>query len=420
MKRFYPYVKTNYNTKNGEIPIYIRYDYDRTKRTLIPIGYSIASEHWDSKRKWVKKSCPNYEKIDQELVELTGRLGNILAYANQNLIDPTIDYILLELAKKKDYDLKTKRVNMFNQLDKYIEERMNHVSNDVIKDYNSLKKHLNGFNDHSSQAISFSNLNSTFYNEFVEYLSYDVVQRNKTIGLSYNTVGKLIKNLKAFVRHRVEKKIIPFIDLKPFKTLKEEVDHIFLTESEIKRIFDLDLSGDKMLEEVRDLFVFGCYTGLRYSNLSSLTPANFDKEFEVIKVKQCKVHKSVTIPFIDYVPDIIKKYNYDLPKIPLNDFNKEVKKLGMLAGIDQPHEIVRKKGKNKVKKEFKKYELISSHTCRRSFCTNMYLAGFPAVELMKISGHKSTSAFLTYIKQDNLQAAMRLKEFRNNLNKLSA
>ncbi|HPQ35950.1 MAG TPA: site-specific integrase, partial [Tenuifilaceae bacterium] len=49
-----------------------------------------------------------------------------------------------------------------------------------------------------------------------------------------------------------------------------------------------------------------------------------------------------------------------------------------------------------------------------------YLAGFPAVELMKISGHKSTSAFLTYIKQDNLQAAMRLKEFRNNLNKLSA
>lgn len=63
----------------------------------------------------------------------------------------------------------------------------------------------------------------------------------------------------------------------------------------------------------------------------------------------------------------------------------------------------------------KKYELISSHTCRRSFCTNMYLAGFPAEELMKISGHKSTTAFLTYIKVDNLQAAMCLKELRKKM-----
>ena len=399
----------------GEIPIYIRYDYNRVKRTLIPIGCSVSHEHWDYKRKWVKKSCPNYEEIDQELVELTGRLGNILAYANQNLIDPTIDFVLLELAKKKDYDLKTKRVDLFSQLDKYIDEKKNRVTQDVIKDYNSLKKHLNGFKDYSSQSISFSNLNSTFYNEFVEYLSYSAVQRDGSVGLKNNTVGKQIKNLKAFVRDRVEKRVIPYIELKPFKTIIEQVDHIFLSETEIKRIFDLDLSENTILDQVRDLFIFGCYTGLRYSDLSSLTPANFDVNLEVIQLTQRKVHKPVTIPFIDYVPEILKKYNYDLPKIPLNDFNKEVKKLGILAGIDQPHVIVRKKGKNQAREEFKKYELISSHTCRRSFCTNMYLAGFPAEELMKISGHKSTDAFLTYIKVDNLQAAMRLKELRKNI-----
>jgi integrase len=382
---------------------------------LIPIGCSISHEHWDYKRKWVKKSCPNYEEIDQELVELTGRLGNILAYANQNLIDPTIDFVLLELAKKKDYDLKTKRVDLFSQLDKYIDEKKNRVTKDVIKDYNSLKKHLNGFKDYSSQSISFSNLNSTFYNEFVEYLSYSAVQRDGSVGLKNNTVGKQIKNLKAFVRDRVEKRVIPYIELKPFKTIIEQVDHIFLSETEIKRIFDLDLSENTILDQVRDLFIFGCYTGLRYSDLSSLTPANFDVNLEVIQLTQRKVHKPVTIPFIDYVPEILKKYNYDLPKIPLNDFNKEVKKLGILAGIDQPHVIVRKKGKNQAREEFKKYELISSHTCRRSFCTNMYLAGFPAEELMKISGHKSTDAFLTYIKVDNLQAAMRLKELRKNI-----
>lgn len=370
-------------------------------------------KHWDYKRKWVKKSCPNYEEIDQILVELTGRLGNILTHAIQNQIEPTIDFVLLELAKKKEYDVKSKRVDLFAQLDKYTEEKKLRVSNDVIKDYKSLKKHLNGFKDHSSQVISFSNLNSTFYNEFVDYLCYKAVQRDGTIGLKNNTVGKQIKNLKAFVRDRVEKKIVPYVELKPFKRIAEEVDHIYLTEPELRKIYELDLTSDKLLEEIRDLFIVGCYTGLRYSDLSSITPANIDMNMEVIQLTQRKVHKPVTIPLIDYVPGLIQKYNMNLPKIHLNDFNREIKNIGALAGLFQPHVIVRKKGKDQVKEEFKKHELISSHTCRRSFCTNMYLAGFPAEELMKISGHKSTDAFLTYIKVNNLQAALRLKQLRS-------
>jgi integrase len=378
---------------------------------LAPVDEGV--KHWDYKRKWVKKSCPNYEEIDQILVELTGRLGNILTHAIQNQIEPTIDFVLLELAKKKEYDVKSKRVDLFAQLDKYTEEKKLRVSNDVIKDYKSLKKHLNGFKDHSSQVISFSNLNSTFYNEFVDYLCYKAVQRDGTIGLKNNTVGKQIKNLKAFVRDRVEKKIVPYVELKPFKRIAEEVDHIYLTEPELRKIYELDLTSDKLLEEIRDLFIVGCYTGLRYSDLSSITPANIDMNMEVIQLTQRKVHKPVTIPLIDYVPGLIQKYNMNLPKIHLNDFNREIKNIGALAGLFQPHVIVRKKGKDQVKEEFKKHELISSHTCRRSFCTNMYLAGFPAEELMKISGHKSTDAFLTYIKVNNLQAALRLKQLRS-------
>ncbi len=80
-------------------------------------------------------------------------------------------------------------------------------------------------------------------------------------------------------------------------------------------------------------------------------------------------------------------------------------------------EIVRKKGNSRITEVSKKYELISSHTCSRSFCTNMYLSGFPAEELMKISGHKSPAAFMRYIKVDNFQAADRLKALRNNLKK---
>ncbi len=415
MKRFYPFVKANYNTKTGEIPIYVRYNYDRLKRTFIPLNQFIANEHWDFKKKWVKKSCPNFEKIDKELVSLMTRLGNIITYAADNNIEPTVEYVLIELAKNKEYDNITSRTDLFLQLDKYIEDKKTKVVPDVIKDYNSLKKHLTGFKEHSSQPITFRNLNIVFYNEFVDYLTYTATQRDETVGLKNNTVGKQIKNLKAFIRDRIEKKVIPYIDLKPFRTLVEEVDHIYLSEKELKVIYDLNLSEKPDLEKIRDLFIVGCFTGLRYSDLSNLNSANIDLIAGMIQLTQRKVHKPVTIPIIDYVPDILSKYNLELPKIHLNEFNKGLKDIGELAGLKQQHEIVRKKGIKQIKEVFRKYELMSSHTCRRSFCTNMYLSGFPAEELMKISGHKSAKAFLTYIKVDNFQAANRLKDLRKNL-----
>jgi integrase len=120
---------------------------------------------------------------------------------------------------------------------------------------------------------------------------------------------------------------------------------------------------------------------------------------------------------IDYVPDILKKYNYYLPKVPSYKFNECLKELGKKAKLKQKIEVVRKKGNVRVKDIHEKWEMMSSHTCRRSFCTNMYLSGFPAEELMRISGHKSPTAFMRYIKVDNMQSANRLKELRAKMGK---
>ena len=98
---------------------------------------------------------------------------------------------------------------------------------------------------------------------------------------------------------------------------------------------------------------------------------------------------------------------------------ERVKELGVRAKLKQIIEVVRKKDKNRERKIFEKWELISSHTCRRSFCTNMYLSGFPAEELMRISGHKSPVAFIRYIKVDNMQEVRRLKMLREKLAKQS-
>ena len=251
----------------------------------------------------------------------------------------------------------------------------------------------------------------------MDYLFYKAVKPDGSVGLVTNSAGKVVRLLKGFVNYQITKGIIPNIDLKVFKVVEEETDAIYLNEKELEAIYKLDLSEDKELEEIRDIFIVGCYTGLRYSDLSTLNAEHIDHINGNINIKQRKVHKAVVIPMIDYVPDILKKYNYNLPKVASYKFNERVKELGQRIKLTQKVEVVRKKGNNRVTEVNKKWEMISSHTCRRSFCTNMYLSGFPAEELMKISGHKSPAAFMRYIKVDNFQAADRLKELRNNMNK---
>jgi integrase len=258
------------------------------------------------------------------------------------------------------------------------------VSADQVKDYRSLKKHLTAFKEYSSQSVTFRNLNLKFYNEFIDYLFYKAVKPDGTIGLVTNSAGKVVRLLKGFVNYQVAKGTIPAVDLKKFKVVEEETDAIYLNEKELGAIYNLNLSDDKELEEIRDVFIVGCFAGLRYSDLSTLSPEHIDTANGYINLKQRKVHKAVVIPMIDYVPEILKKYDCDLPKIPSYKFNERLKELGKKAKLKQKTEVVRKKGNLRVKEIHEKWEMMSSHTCRRSFCTNMYLSGFPAEELMNI------------------------------------
>lgn len=417
MANFSPYVILNRVSQDGYTPLYVCYNYSRARRTLISTGYNIKPAHWDDKKKWIKRACPQFEEIDIVLTKITSRLGDILTHAKDNGIDPTVDFVLLELEKNRNYEQRSNRVNMFDTLEQYIEEKKTVVSADQIKDYKSLRKHLTNFKEYSSQPVTFRNLNLKFYNEFMNYLYYKAVKPDGTIGLVTNSAGKIVRLLKGFVNYQIAKGSIPSIDLKIFKVVEEETDAIYLNETELAEIYKLDLSDDKELEEIRDVFIVGCYTGLRYSDLSTLNSEHVDVLGGNINIKQRKVHKAVVIPMIDYVPDILRKYNYELPKIASYKFNERIKELGQKIKLNQKIEIVRKKGNNRVTDIHKKWELISSHTCRRSFCTNMYLSGFPAEELMKISGHKSPAAFMRYIKVDNQQAANRLRALRNSLNK---
>ncbi len=335
-RQFRRYIKPNYSEqKKGNVPVYIRYDYDRAKRTLINTGHSIdPNAHWDFKKSTIKRSCPDFDNITRNIEVLENKISNILQYAREHKIDPTSEYVIDRLQSFKEILVdNNKQTDLFRALDTFIEEREANasVSRHAMNDYRTLRKHLKGFELYWKRPITFGSLNIIFYEKFLYYLTFEVVKPDKTKGLKINTINKQIKNLKLFYNDRRRKENLPFIDLSDFKRKTETVDHIYLSEPEILLIWNLDLSNKPDLIPARDVLVFGCYTGLRYSDIYSLQPYHFKKivvgkDIQIgVRKMQNKVHERVDIALVHLAKTVAEKYEFDLPKIQMNEFNVMIK-----------------------------------------------------------------------------------------------
>ena len=194
-----------------------------------------------------------------------------------------------------------------------------------------------------------------------------------------------------------------------FKILEEEADTIYLSTKEIRVLYELDLEGHPEWTRFRDMFVLGCFTGLRFSDFNEIKPN--DIRDGVLYKKQSKSDKWVVIPLRFEAHDIlINRFKGKVPKTSNAELNRYIKKVGKLAGIDSPVTISCKKGNQDIISVKPKFSLITTHTCRRSFCTNEYLAGTPAELIMKISGHKSIKDFYKYIRISSEEAAQKIMQ----------
>jgi len=253
--------------------------------------------------------------------------------------------------------------------------------------------------------LDFKDITIDFYDEFVSYFT----QKN----LSPNTIGRHIKNLKTIMRSAKESGYHNNTETerKKFKTLDIEVENIYLTENEVNKIFKLNLSGDKSLDEARDIFLIGVYTAQRVSDFANISKKNlvtFDNGTKVLTLTQSKTRSKVFIPIRTELEQILKKYQYEPPRILEQKLNERIKIIGKKAKIEAITLVNEIKGGMKITKEVPKYELIKTHTARRSGITNMYLAGLPTIDIMKISGHKTEREFQKYIKVSKEQTAQTL------------
>lgn len=407
MSHYNFYLRENYVNTSGKSHVLIRYYEDRKTRVQINTGISISPRHWSK----TKNSLKNSSEIPNEVIEfdrLRILADTIINHYKTNKKKLTRDRFKQHLLKNDISDFSIQQVEFYNELNSFIAEKEHQVVPDVIKDYKSLRKHLLEFDEFTNDTTTFESIDIEFYKSWTNFLANHSVKRNNEVGLKNNTIGKQVKNLKAFLNDRVKSKKIPPIDLKDFKVIQEETDHIYLTKNEIEAISIVETSDDSDEQKVKDFFVIGCLTGLRFSDVIRIKPDYIKNGF--LELRQKKTSKKVVVPLREKVIDILSRYNNYSPKVKINDFNKIIKQLGRKAGIDETTELEHKKGNRKVVSRYKKFELISSHTCRRSFCTNAYLDGIDAHLIMQISGHKTEKAFKRYLKLSSYEAAQKMKE----------
>ncbi|HEX9512105.1 MAG TPA: site-specific integrase [Puia sp.] len=191
--------------------------------------------------------------------------------------------------------------------------------------------------------------------------------------------------------------------------MDEETDAIYLTVQEIRTMYNLDLSEHPHLKRFRDLFVLGSFTGLRFSDFSNIKPEDI-REGMLYK-KQGKSDHWVVIPLRPEAAEIlINRFKSKVPRVTNPELNRHIKQVGRLAGITVPIKTSYKKGNRDIEVTKPKYAWITTHTCRRSFCTNEFLAGTPPELIMKISGHKSLKDFYKYIRITPEEAGKKIQE----------
>ena len=214
----------------------------------------------------------------------------------RRLLNDGIEIEAKNIKQELDVELKRKERTQKTLLDfisGLIEERKSVVRINTLKKYRTTLQHLTDYSKKRKRALNFDNITLDFYYDFMDYMIRD-------LNFADNTAGKYITVLKVFLNEATERGINTNrqYQSKRFKVLQEEVDKIYLSLRELDKIYKLDLHNNKRLEKVRDLFVFECFVGLRFSDMANLRPENIIKtdKGEMIKIKTIKTRETVVIP----------------------------------------------------------------------------------------------------------------------------
>jgi len=365
----------------------------------------INAKDWNKEKQRIRRSHKYSKDMNSFLASLEG------------LVYPTYLHLLAKLGRepenkelKYEVNVKLNRLNKVKEATfvEYIKSHIESLSGikreGTIKHYKTTYNRLVEYQKQKKTTLYFSSINQKFNNDFVQFL--------QALNIADNTIGVYIKNVKLFMNAAYQENLHANLTFKRFKVVKDgAAQPVYLSETELNTLYHYNLEDNERLERVRDSFIVACFTGLRFGDLIRLRKSNVIQHNgkQIISILTSKTKTKVEIPIHPYVSAILDKYGGQMPKSMTNQkMNEYLKELCKMVGFNKSHQKILLKANQQVIEELPKYKLISTHTARRSFATNAYLAGIPSKQIMDITGHKKESTFLKYVRVSKKESATKL------------
>lgn len=423
-------VRVDVKTKDNEHLIYIRYTYNR-RYVLFSTGERVKKRNWNADTGRVRKST-NYEKMNTLLERMENKIHSLVLDLKLKDLEPTLINVKYELKKKESISneiilgaKKTDETRLLKDFQNFINDRENqkNFQKNTLKSYKSTLTKLKEFKTKKNYFIHYKTINEEFYYSFINFLRDDE-------GLLDSSIDKYLKIIKLFMNYASEKQLHSNMQFQTYKRLRSKTDFIVLNRKElIDLAYNYNPPMGSLNDKVRDMFILGCSTGLRYSDLSKLTSGDFYLGIDTIsnkyidnasdtyiKINSSKTKEKLKLPINNFVFDLIKKYDIknkqiNFLKISNQVFNRTIKVVCKDAGITELVKISKRKGSDFVNYEFPKCELVSSHTMRRTLITLMSNAT-EITNVQAVSGHKDLNVLTDYIKRNDKQ----INSIKTNLN----
>jgi site-specific recombinase XerD len=391
--------------RKDEVSIDLVLTVSRDERERIPTGERIIPKYWDKRTKEVKANFRGHLEINSHLSELKEKTLEVWRN-NKGLAFGELRGLVRKAVRGEDQSfLQKKTINEW--VESFIKDAP--VKDSSKQVYNSSFDHLKNYAAKYNIDLTWDLFDLDFYTHFTKYLW--------SIGHSDNTVGKVVKTLKTFIREAFDRGLHTNLNFqkKGFKVIHSEADEVYLSEQEINAIHNVQ--GLSRKEEVsKQMFVFACWVGLRFSDLSKLNPNQVltGLKGKMLRITTTKTGEDVIIPMHPVAEEIWDSWQGLPPKQISNPkFNKHLKTIAEKAKLTIPVQR-RKTVRGKVTIEWvPKYKMVKAHTARRSFATNCYLLGVPKASIMAVTGHKTEKAFNKYLRITKEQHANIMAEFFN-------
>ena len=388
------------------VPIRMRVNF-ASKRIEFTTGYRIDAAKWDSDKQRVRNGCTN--KLKQSASEINASLlgyytevQEIFKKFEVEEIMPTPEQIkeaFNALHKPIEEEVKPRKSTpnaFYKVFDEFVRDcgRQNDWTDSTYEKFAAVKNHLMNFRD----GLTFDFFDEKGLNDYVTYLRDVKEMRNSTI-------GKQLSFLKWFLRWAFKKGLNQnnaYDSYKPkLKSTQKKI--IFLTWEELNKLREFEIPTTKQaLDRVRDIFLFQCFTGLRYSDVFNLRRSDIKDDH--IEVTTVKTSDSLIIELNKHSKAILDKYkdvafedNKVLPVITNQKMNDYLKELAELAGIDEPVRQTYYRGNERIDEVTPKYALLGTHAGRRTFICNALALGIPPQVVMKWTGHSDYKAMQPYI-----------------------